>query len=416
MENSFICKPKKQLSVIYPPPSKSVMQRVVASSVFCNNPITIYNPSYCQDSLAALTMANALGVFKLESCDTTILKQTQPQHSGILDCNDSGLAFRMFVPIAAAIGGQFQFILGSSLKNRPLKFMEEVLHQSNISTHLSDDLSTFTIQGQLKAGRYKMDGSISSQFLTGMLMALPTLNKDSLIEVQGLKSRHYIDLTLKTLDHFGIKIENKDYQQFVIYGNQKYVSETITVESDWSNAAFALVLGAISHELQVKNLNIHSSQPDKAILSVLEKCGASIKIAEQSITVSKSTLQPFSFDAENFPDLVPPLVVLAACCNGISTIHHVERLKFKESNRIEALLDVFQKMKVVVHYEDDTLKIHGGKIQGGKVDSFNDHRIAMAAGIASFVAENPVEIQRYQCVEKSYPNFWIDFFEKTISQ
>lgn len=415
MNDLFFCQPKKNLKLVVAPSSKSVMQRIIACSIFCDKPVTIYQPSYCQDSFASLIIAHALGVFKMEGCDTTILKQTNQINSNVLECYDSGLAFRMFVPIAATFGNPFKFVLGKSLQNRPFQFITDVLQHSDIETTLTDD-STFIINGKLKPGFYRMDGSISSQFLTGMLIALPSLEGDSEIEVKNLKSKPYVDLTIQILNEFGINIYHKDYQNFTIPGNQKFHSNTFYIEGDWSNAAFALVLGAISQEIRVKNLNINSLQPDKAILSVLESCGAKIKIGEMGITVSKSQLNPFVVDVENCPDLVPPLVVLAACCEGISTIQHVNRLQYKESNRIKALIDVFGKLGITINYENDELKVVGGKIKGGKVDSYNDHRIAMALGIASFVSENEVEIINPKCVDKSYPDFWRTFFEKPLSE
>jgi 3-phosphoshikimate 1-carboxyvinyltransferase len=239
-------------------------------------------------------------------------------------------------------------------------------------------------------------------------MALPLATGNSEIRVNNLKSKPYIDMTIQILKSFGITVENLDYNLFRIKGNQKYVPHSYIVEGDWSGAAFLLVAGAINGQLCVRGLRSDSMQSDKSIVNALEKAGAHIISGEDQIEITRSELKAFEFDATESPDLFPPLVALASYCEGKSTIKGVSRLIYKESDRAKAIKEEFGKMGIKIEIDDDLMYVIGGKPQGARVESHDDHRIAMAIAITSLGASGKVSIRDSQCVAKSYPGFFDD--------
>ena len=226
--------------------------------------------------------------------------------------------------------------------------------------------------------------------------------------MDNLKSKPYIDMTLQILKSFGITIQNSDYKRFNIPGNQKYIPQSYTVEGDWSGGAFLLVAGAINGQLTVKGLRTDSLQSDMAIIQALDRAGARMKISENHIDISGSGLKAFEFDATESPDLFPPLVALAAYCDGVSIIKGVSRLKFKESDRGVSLMEEFGKMNIKINISDDLMSVTGGHPQGARVESHEDHRIAMALAVASLGSSGRMYIHDSQCVAKSYPGFFDD--------
>ena len=390
------------------PSSKSMTQRAIAAAMLAEGQTTIINPSYCDDSLAAMSIAVGLGAkvepgtneLKITGCGE--LKETK------LNCGESGLAIRMFSPIAALFPAEITMSGGGSLKKRPMLMIEDALGQLGVRCKSTGGFLPLTIHGPVKGGNLEINGSVSSQLLTGLLMALPLANKDSEIKVINLKSRPYIDMTIQILKDFGISIENSNYSQFHIPGNQCYKALEYTVESDWSGAAFLLVAGAINGHLDIEGLNSRSKQSDMAIIDALRKAGAFITIENNKIEVSKSELKGFEFDATESPDLFPPLVALAAYCKGETRIKGVSRLEHKESNRAATLKEEFAKLNVKIDIDDDMMLIQGGKVSGGKVFSHDDHRIAMAVSVAALGATGTVSIKDSQCVTKSYPEFYDD--------
>jgi len=221
-----------------------------------------------------------------------------------------------------------------------------------------------------------------------------------------LKSKPYIDMTIKLLKDFGIHIENHDYSEFSIKGNQSYIPQTYQIEGDWSGAAFWLVAGAIAGNIQVQNINLMSTQADKQIINVLLDAGASVSIMENAIEVRKSMLKPFDFDATDCPDLFPPLVALASRCYGTSKILGISRLQHKESNRAIALQQEFGKLGINIQFHGDLMMVEGGDIQMAEIESHHDHRIAMAASIAALCGKGNSSILNAECVTKSYPEFF----------
>jgi len=390
------------------PASKSMTQRAIAAALLADGQSIIHNPSYCDDSLAAMSIAVGLGarvepqVNDLKINGSAILKEPK------LNCGESGLAIRMFSPIAALYPAEIIMVGANSLKKRPMFMIEEALNQLGVRCSSTSGFLPLTIEGPLVGGRCEIDGSVSSQLLTGLLMALPLAVNDSEIIVNNLKSKPYIDMTIQILKSFGITVENSDYKMFRIRGNQKYVPHSYTVEGDWSGGAFLLVAGAINGQICVKGLRSDSMQSDMSVINALEKAGAHFSAGDDQIEISKSDLNAFEFDSSESPDLFPPLVALASYCKGISSIKGVSRLIFKESNRAKTLREEFGKMGIKIDINDDVMHVTGGKPKGSRVESHDDHRIAMALAVASLGAEGKLSIRDSQCVAKSYPCFFDD--------
>jgi 3-phosphoshikimate 1-carboxyvinyltransferase len=406
MERSV--EPSEIKGIVKAPSSKSVTQRVIAAALLADGQSIIRNPSYCDDSLAAMSIAVGLGARvephagELRITGSAILKETK------LNCGESGLAIRMFSPIAALYPSEITMIGANSLKKRPMSMIEEALTQLGVKCVTSGGFLPLTIEGPMAGGKCTIDGSVSSQLLTGLLMALPLAENDSEITVNNLKSKPYIDLTLNILSNYGIQIRNDDYKVFSIPGNQKYIAQTYVAEGDWSGAAFLLVAGAINGNLSVTGLNTNSTQSDMAILQALELAGAKMKVSDGKVDISRSELVAFEFDATESPDLFPPLAALASYCSGTSVIKGVSRLKYKESNRAETLKNEFGKMKVAIELKDDLMLITGGQPQGARVESHDDHRITMAASVTALGAAGNIYIRDSHCVTKSYPGFFDD--------
>lgn len=390
------------------PSSKSMTQRAIAAAMLADGPSIIHNPSYCDDSLAAMSIAVGLGARIEPSPDKIIVDGTGELRESKLNCGESGLAIRMFSPIAALFSEEIIVTGANSLRKRPMGMIEEALKQLGVDCKTTCGLLPLTIKGPLKGGECEIDGSVSSQLLTGLLMALPMAQEDSIIKVNNLKSRPYIDMTIQLLKEFGINIQNEDYSLFRIRGNQKYTPHEYSVEGDWSGAAFLLVAGAINGDLTVTGLQQSSRQSDMTILDALRDAGAKYTINDNSISISRSTLKAFSFDATHAPDLFPPLATLASYCVGITTIKGVTRLKHKESNRAESIIQEFGKLGIKVETEEDIMRITGGNPTGGKVESHEDHRIAMAMAVTALKASGRVYIKDSQSVGKSYPGFFDD--------
>ena len=400
--------PSSIKGTIKAPASKSMTQRAIAAALLADGQSIIHNPSYCDDSLAAMSIAVGLGarvepqVNQLKINGSAILKEPK------LNCGESGLAIRMFSPIAALYPAEITMVGANSLKRRPMFMIEDALNQLGVKCTSSGGFLPLTIEGPIVGGNCEIDGSVSSQLLTGLLMALPLAAKNSEIKVNNLKSKPYIDMTIQILKSFGISVENQDYCLFNIQGNQKYTPHSYTVEGDWSGGAFLLVAGAINGQLCVKGLRRDSMQSDMAIINALENAGAHIKVGEDQIEITKSELKAFEFNATESPDLFPPLVALASYCEGISTIKGVSRLIYKESDRAKALKEEFGKMNVKIEIKDDLMYVTGGRPQGARVESHDDHRIAMALAVASLGAAGRISIRDSQCVAKSYPCFFDD--------
>jgi len=401
--------PSKISGTLQAPASKSFAQRALAAALLADGTTIIRNPSRCNDALAAMQVIQDLGATLEDYGDRLIIHGGLAPKGRTLDFGEAGLGVRLFSSIAAL--SQEEIILKGtgSLLSRPMSLISEALTALGANCETNNGFLPIKIRGPIKGGEIEVDGSLSSQVLTGLIMALPLAENDSVIRVKSLKSLPYIDMTLSIMDHFGVKVSSSEYKEFRIPGRQSYHPQDYVIEGDWSGAAFLLVAGAIVGNIEVTGLNPHSSQADMEILSALRQTGAKLKISENNIHCSKADLKAFSLDATHCPDLFPPLVALAAHCKGTSRITGVNRLIYKESNRAEALLKEMGKMGVKIQVSGDEMIIQGQtEIQNAIIDSHNDHRIAMAAVVAALPGKVAVEINEADCISKSYPEFYSD--------
>ena len=409
------------------PASKSSMQRACAAALIHIGKTIIHNPGHSNDDLAALEVIQKLGaIVKIEkqanekgNTDRIVVNSNGVKPIGSsMNCGESGLGIRMFTPIAALSSELISIEGKGSLLKRPMYFFDEILPKVGVKVQSQKGFLPIAIQGPLVPANITIDGSLSSQFLTGMLMAYAATDvHDVEIKVIDLKSKPYIDLTLAVINAFGWKVEHTNYEsfRFLAHAPLKPVIE-YTVEGDWSGAAFLLVAGAIAGPIKVKGLQLNSTQADKKIMQALTSAKATMKQEEDGILIGPSAdnsnnysngLIAFEFDATDCPDLFPPLVALASVCNGTTKIKGVSRLAHKESDRGLTLQTEFAKMGVQIDLLGDEMHIHGGAhIQSATVFSQHDHRIAMACGVAALVANGPIEITEAEAINKSYTDFF----------
>lgn len=389
-------------------PSKSAMQRAVAAALLAQGTTVIRNPGLSNDCLAALEVAENLGAMvKRKDEEIHITSNGVKPFYDEINCGESGLGIRMFTPIAALAETPITINGHGSLVTRPMHFFEEVLPQLGVAIKSRDGKLPLEIKGPLQAKNITIDGSLSSQFLTGLLMAFGSVADKASITVKDLKSKPYIALTLQLMELFGVKVRNENFETFHFDGPQRYKAVEYTVEGDWSGAAFLLVAAAVAGKAEVQHLNTHSAQSDKVIMEALEKAGADILPGVYTIIVQKNGLKAFELDATDCPDLFPPLVALAANCDGVTKIKGVSRLAHKESDRGITLQEEFGKMGIRIDLDGDYMYVHGGTgIKGASVHSHNDHRIAMACAVAALNASGAVTIENAEAINKSYPEFY----------
>lgn len=396
------------------PTSKSSMQRACAAALLNEGKTIIGNPGRSNDDLAAMAVIDNLGAKVLQETTNELViesKGVKPV-SREMNCGESGLGIRMFAPIAA-LSDQEIIINGSgSLLSRPMNFFDEIFPSLGIKIESNHGKLPIKIKGPLKPVDITIDGSLSSQFLTGLLMAYgKAATQPVTITVNNLKSKPYIDLTLQVMKEFGYSVINHQYESFEIHpvNATSHQPKNYLVEGDWSGAAFLLVAGAIAGEITVKGLNVFSSQADKAILRALTMSEAVVSIAEDQIVIGPGKLKAFHFDATDCPDLFPPLVALASFCEGTTVIEGVSRLAHKESNRGLTLQEEFGKMGIEIKLQDDLMLVEGGKgINAATVHSHHDHRIAMACAVAALKANGETTIEEAEAINKSYPTFYSD--------
>lgn len=390
------------------PASKSMAQRALAAALLSSGTSILSNLSDSNDVLAATEVVRSLGA-QVQFIDGSLIVTGNPNLTNAkLNCGEAGLCVRMFSPIAALAGGEMILTGEGSLLTRPITMVEEPLRQLGVAVESNDGFLPLQLKGKLKGGKAYVDGSTSSQFLTGLLMALPLCENDSELIVNQLKSKPYIDMTLEVLQDFGVIVENHNYERFIIPGNQKYIAREYAVEGDWSGASCMLVAGAIAGEIEIGGLKSKSAQADRAMLKAIKDAGANIEYLDSGIRIRKKELQAFQFDATDCPDLFPALVTLATMCTGTTKLYGAKRLTHKESDRAVTLQKEFGKMGINIHLNDDLMEVEGNTPKGTCVHSHNDHRIAMACATVALQAINTMQIENAEAVNKSYPNFFED--------
>ncbi len=398
MDNILI-KPRKLSGEVVVPPSKSMAHRAIICAALSKGKSIIKNIDLSDDIIATINAARSMGA-KIEIKNREVIVEgflLNPNDKEFrVDCNESGSTLRFFVPITMLLPNKKTFIGKGNLGKRPLNVFYEIFDKQKIKYSYKKDILDLQVEGKLKPDTFYVRGDISSQFITGLLFALPLLDDDSKIVITSkLESKSYLDLTLSMLDKFGIEIVNNDYKEFVIKGNQEYKAMDYTVEGDYSQAAFFLSANYIGNDIDIKGLDENSLQGDKEILKWLEV----LKNDENKV-----------IDATNCPDIIPILTVCAALTKGKTEIINAGRLRIKECDRLTAISTQLNKLGADITEHEESLTIKGVDFfNGGCVDSFKDHRISMSLAIASSRCKEDIIIKDYMCVKKSYPHFYEDF-------
>jgi 3-phosphoshikimate 1-carboxyvinyltransferase len=405
---------KNYEGIISIPPSKSDTQRAILIASLGLGESIIKNCGKSKDEIFLLNALENLGVkvewFNLTDVSITGISKLHQNYT--LNLGESGLGFRLLTTVVGIFTQEVTLVAEGSLCKRPMHFFDEILPQLGIRVESNNGFSPITVRGPIKGNSLEIDGSLSSQFLSGLLIALPFANNYSVLWVKNLKSIPYVEMTIFTLEKFGIKIENNQNKEFRIFGKQKVMPTTYEVEGDWSSAAFWLVASALGLNIGVKNLSVDSLQADKSILKAFELANCKLIQNNDILYIEGNQRCNFTFDATHCPDLFPALAVFAALTLGKSKIKGVHRLIHKESNRALALETEFKKLGIPTAILNDEFIIYGQKeIIGTEVNSHNDHRIAMSLGILGMFSKNEMIIIGAEHVSKSYPNFWRDLEE-----
>ncbi len=377
------------------PPSKSISHRALIAAALADGESRVENLLSCADTDATIDALTALGA-KIEYNGSTAMVTgiSKPNSRAEINCRESGSTLRFMIPVAAALGAESEFLGAGKLPERPITPFFELLPEHGV--RFTAQKMPYRINGRLTGGEFAIAGNISSQFITGLLMAFPLTGEDCAVRITTrLESRGYVDLTLDVMERFGVHIEKTENGYFAAK-NSAYKPCNFSVEADLSQAAFFLAANAIGSDISIKGINPNSRQGDRAILDIVRSFGESCV--------------PFNVDASQIPDLVPILTVLACFANGTSEITGCERLRIKECDRLAAISQELNKLGARVEIIGDNLRITGVKeLHGGECDAWNDHRIAMSLAIASTRCTSPVIIRGAECVSKSYPLFFEDF-------
>lgn len=414
--DKIIIKPKLLKGNIVVPSSKSLGHRGIIAAALSRGISRVDNIQLSKDIEATMEIMKELGaVVNIEDQNLYIDGRKMFSYEKKLDlrCRESGSTLRFLIPLALTKDGDYIFHGEGKLISRPLEPYYEIFEEKGIKYSREEDGLPLKVSGKLTSGTYRVRGDISSQFITGLLFSLPILEGNSRIQITTkLESKGYIDLTLDILKDFGIEIENNNYKEFNIRGAQKYNCRNYYVEGDYSQGAFFLVAGALGSSIVCSGLNKDSLQGDKVILDILEAMGCNVEESEEGIKVKPSKTKGIEIDASNCPDLVPILTVLASLSEGETKIVNAKRLRIKECDRLHAITKELNKLGANIIELEDSLIISGvNELKGGEVDSHNDHRIVMALAIAATRARGNVIINNPRAVEKSYPNFFKDYFK-----
>lgn len=393
-----------------PPCSKSYAQRALAAALLTEEPVVLRNLEFCDDTRSAMRCIETLGA-TIEQVDPTTLsiRGGLTPRGNRLDVGESGLSTRLFTPVAALCPTPVTIVGRGTLLSRPMTMMLDPLRQLGVTVRDNGGFLPIEVCGPMRGGEVEVDGSVSSQFITGLLLALPRAGHDTTLHVHDAVSTPYLDMTLDTAQRFGIEICQRDYEEFYIPGNQRYGTTYFSIEGDWSAAAMLLVAGATAGEITVRNVSMLSKQADTAICTALVRAGAAVINETDSVTAVHRPLHAFEFDATNCPDLFPALAALAAAAEGVSVIRGTSRLEYKECNRAEAICEEYGKLGIEVDLsEEDVMKIRGGAIHGARTRSHGDHRMAMSLAVAALRSDGAVTIEGAESVAKSYPRFFED--------
>lgn len=395
------------------PGSKSISHRALICAALSGGG-KLENVADSKDIQATLRCLEAFGA-RYSAQDGTISFEkgiSTPERGVRIPCGESGSTIRFLIPLAAALDSEVNFTGEGRLMERPMDIYTKTLGAMGVKAENVGD--AFKVSGKLIAGRYELPGDVSSQFVTGLLFALPLLEGDSeIVLLSKLQSRDYVDLTLNCLEQWGVKVANNNYRSFTVPGGQSFAPCNYRVEADYSAASFFLAAGALGCDVHCVGLSKSSRQADRRFLDILDDCGAKVEwLAQGGVKVSADKLRGMSVDVSEIPDLVPPLAVVMCFCQGGGEITNAARLRIKESDRLMAVATELTRLGARIEQGGDFLKISCAESFGsGKCHAHNDHRIAMMVALASIKSKGEVFIDDPGCVAKSYPDFWEDFLK-----
>lgn len=398
------------------PSSKAYTHRMLIAALLSHGESEILNPLICEDTMATLQAIKAFGAeVKIEENHWIVKGVTQPRApSNLINCEESGATLRFMIPVAALANGPSTFVLGQSLRKRPVAPLLSSLRQLGVKLQQKRKEPIIKVYGGgLRGGRTEIRGDISSQFISGLLFACPMAKHETEIKiVTPLESKSYVQMTLHTISKHGIKIYvSDDFTLIKIPSNQIYSPHRSEVPGDFSSAAFLMAAAAItSSKVKLKNLDIHSIQGDRAIVDLLKQTGAKVRFSEEfTVEVEGNKLEGINVYAKDIPDLVPVCAAFACYANGTTRIYNVRRLRYKESDRLNSLREELKKMGAEIRVDKDCLIVKGPcNMHGSTINPHNDHRIAMACAIAALGATGETIIKNSECINKSYPRFFDD--------
>ena len=393
------------------PPSKSDVHRAIICAAMANGVSRISPVALSNDIKATIGCIKALGADAVLENNVLTVDGTNmyKNKTALLDCGESGSTLRFFIPIAAVGNVNATFVGNGKLPQRPIGIFTEALPKAGTVCKTEGGLP-LEIKGQLKSGIFEIPGNVSSQFITGLLLALPILEGDSeIVLTSPLESVGYIAMTIRTMKQFGVNIKATE-KGWHIKGGQSYKPCDYTTDGDWSQAAFFMVLGAVSGKVTVKGVAKDSTQGDKKCAEILARFGAKVTQLDNEVTVEKGELKAITIDASQIPDLVPVLSVCAAFAEGTTKIINAERLRIKECDRLKATAELLNNLGGKVKELSDGLEITGvSSLKGGNVNGYNDHRIVMSAAVCAARSDEDITATFAMSINKSYPDFYIDY-------
>lgn len=406
--STIVISPSRLSGIVQAPPSKSAAHRALICAALSQGECRVQNLAPSQDLQATLRAVRALGIHaELRNGSVSLRPEKIPTDRPVtVDCGESGSTLRFFIPVFAALGIPAVFTGAGRLPERPIGIYRELLPGHGVACQTQGGLPLL-VSGQLSSGLFSLPGNVSSQFITGLLFALPLLDGDSEIHLTTpLESAGYVEMTLAVMRDFGISVQETE-TGWKVAGGQRYLAHDYMVEGDWSQAAFFLAAGALGGELSITGLKRDSCQGDRAARELFSRFGAKIAEDGETLSVRAGTLRGIDVDASQIPDLVPILAATAALAEGHTSIHHAERLRIKESDRLAAMASELSHLGARIQEMPGGLEIDGvPSLRGGAVSGWNDHRVVMSLAMAGLRAEEDVSISDAESVRKSYPDFF----------